>query len=655
MEEKNNRSSRLKKWLVNGLGFYRNSPYVAAFHNEANVRAGQYMSLVIILLEIWMLLRYIRIYVFEEKLCNSVGEFFYYTRNYWILLVLGVGSLIYAALFLKRKIKRSSLFSTIWAVGFSAVCLYFGYVVSFTDYTKGRQFLCFLTMVLYVACLLNFRPFVSIIMLVTIGSTFLYWVGHYAVSKDTGQIIGIDEGDRINYITFFISLIMVAISIYHQRQREALKTEASMKAAITDQLTGVPNMNRFQDWAISHIEKHPNEEMIYLYFNIENFKTYNDAFGYSGGNDLLVSVGQTIGEVFLGEPFARQADDHFVVLTEVDGFPERIEKVRKSIIQKTPDEMYLDINVGGFCVRGDKNDPRLGLDRARYASSLLENHPNLHFMEYDDAMHERFRLRQYIINNIDKAVRQGHIQVYYQPVVWSKDRNLCSCEALARWIDPDMGFLSPGEFIPVLEECRQINKLDLCIMETVCRDMSERLKKNIPVVPTSINFSRLDFELMDAVAELERLVEAYRIPRKYIHVEITESALTDDMEGLRSTMNKLREKGYSLWLDDFGSGYSSMNVLKDYHFDVLKIDMVFLKNFESNENARKIIKCVIDLADALGMKTLMEGVETQYAADYLEEAGCGRLQGYYYGKPMPYADVYQMVEDKKLTISSVLE
>ena len=160
-----------------------------------------------------------------------------------------------------------------------------------------------------------------------------------------------------------------------------------------------------------------------------------------------------------------------------------------------------------------------------------------------------------------------------------------------------------------------------------------------------MNFSRLDFELMDAVGELEKLVEKYDIPKEYLHVEITESALTEDVEGLKSAMDRLHRSGYSIWLDDFGSGYSSMNVLKDFRFDLLKIDMEFLKNFSGNENSRKIISTIIELAQKLDMMTLSEGVETQEAVDFLREAGCGRLQGYFYGKPMPYEDIIAKIKD----------
>ena len=651
MGEKKNPLKRFWEFISELLGLYKNTPYVKDFHNQANIRSAFALSIVMIFLESAMIIRYIKKYVIDEPMCNSLGEFFHYTKNYWILLILGVLTLLYAHLYLGGKLKIKRALSEIWVVVFAGICLYFGYVVSFSDYTKGRMFLCFMTMVLYVACLLIWRPYISIIILTVIAYTFLNWVEFNAVSRDTGELIGIDEGDRINYWIFFISLIMIAVSIYYQRQREGKKSEAIEKAMVTDRLTGAPNTNRFYEWALSYIRDNPDTEMMYLYVNIKNFKIYNNSAGYLKGNDLIIKLADAIAEIFLDVPYARQSNDHFVILTPTEGCKERVSRLREWVMESTPEEMYLDINVGGYSPKGDYNDPRLEMDRARYACSLLKKRPEEYFIVYDEKMDKRFRLHQHIINTIDKAVKKGYIKVYYQPVVWANGRTFCACEALARWQDPDMGFLSPGDFIPVLEETGQIEKLDKCIIEIVCKDIRTRMDEGKPVVPVSINFSRLDFELMDPVDELEKRVLKYDIPRDMIHVEVTESALTEDTEGLKNSLDILHEKGYSLWLDDFGSGYSSLNVLKDFEFDVLKIDMVFLKNIKGNEKSKKIIKSIIDLANSLDMKTLSEGVETEEAADFLESAGCGRLQGYYYGKPMPVEELYGLIENGKLKMS----
>ncbi|MBO4908165.1 MAG: EAL domain-containing protein, partial [Lachnospiraceae bacterium] len=542
---------------------------------------------------------------------------------------------------------------TCLTIMFTGVCMYFGWKVSESDFSKGRMILCFLTMVLYAACLLIWRPYISIIMLSVIGITYINYLDVYGVDLE-GNHKGVLEADMINYATFFISLIAVVVSIYHQRHSEARKSAKLIKASMTDDLTGISNLKHFAEQAEILVTATDPKSLIYLYFNIANFKTYNDHMGYEKGNDLLIKMAEGFEEVFKDGICGRMSDDHFMVLTKIEGFESRIEKMREFLKKESTEELYLELKVGGYRPDEDSSDPRSDIDRARYAAHSISHHADKNYIEYDRKMEDEFKLRQHILNNIDKAIREDYILVYYQPVVWSDDKKLCGCEALARWNDPKFGFLSPGKFIPILEESRQINKLDLCVYEKVCKSLREKLDKGEKIFPVSLNFSRLDFELMDAVSELEKLVAKYRIPKEYLHVEITESALTDETGTLKSAMESLHEKGYSIWLDDFGSGYSSLNVLKDYEFDVLKIDMVFLKNFENEQikgNSCKIIGTILDLADALGMKTLTEGVESEEAARFLTEKGCGRLQGYFYGKPMSFEDIYNLIDSGKLSIS----
>jgi EAL domain-containing protein (putative c-di-GMP-specific phosphodiesterase class I) len=282
---------------------------------------------------------------------------------------------------------------------------------------------------------------------------------------------------------------------------------------------------------------------------------------------------------------------------------------------------------------------------------MIKNRFQTIYIEYDKTMSEEYHKRLYIINNIDNAVSNGWIVPFYQPVVWSDTEELCGCEVLARWMDPVYGRLAPYEFIPVLEEYRLIHKLDRSIFESACRDLRESMDAGKPVVPISLNFSRLDFELMDAVAELDGLAEKYRIPRELIHVEVTESALTDNFSLLVEAMDRIKELGYSLWLDDFGSGYSSLNVLKDYQFDVIKIDMRFLSNLENSEKSRTLIDCIIKMANRINMLTLTEGVETKVQADFLNKIGCNRLQGYLFGRPIEKQALYERIDKGELVVS----
>ena len=184
--------------------------------------------------------------------------------------------------------------------------------------------------------------------------------------------------------------------------------------------------------------------------------------------------------------------------------------------------------------------------------------------------------------------------------------------------------------------------------------MREVLDNNEVIVPTSINFSRADFSVIDVPSEVDRITKKYNIPREYLHIEITESALLEEHADLIDATNRLKENGFAIWLDDFGSGYSSFNTLKDYSFDVLKLDMEFLKGFATNEKSKPLIKAVIDLANQIGMRTLAEGVETDEQAKFLKSINCERLQGYLFSKPITYEELNQGIAEKKFVISKNL-
>ncbi len=254
----------------------------------------------------------------------------------------------------------------------------------------------------------------------------------------------------------------------------------------------------------------------------------------------------------------------------------------------------------------------------------------------------------YVTENIDRAIENGWIRVYYQPVIRSLTEQLCGAESLARWIDPEQGFLSPDKFIDALEESGQIHKLDLYMLGQVCSDISERLRSDLPTVPVSVNFSRLDFEAVDMLEAVEGLVQKYDIPRDYLHIEVTESMIVSDAELMTKVIENFRNAGFEVWMDDFGSGYSSLNLLKDYTFDTLKLDMAFLSNF--TDKSKAIMTSTVTMAKDINMMTLAEGVETKEQVDFLKGIGCDKLQGYYYGKPLPLDEFFIHIEERKIDI-----
>ncbi len=260
-------------------------------------------------------------------------------------------------------------------------------------------------------------------------------------------------------------------------------------------------------------------------------------------------------------------------------------------------------------------------------------------------------LKKYITDNIDRAVEERWITVFYQPVVRTLTGEVCGMEALARWIDPEFGMISPLEFIGTLEEAKLIHKLDSCVIRRICEDFARTsggVGANAGTV--SFNLSRLDFSLCDIHQVIEEAIKKNKVPRESLRIEITESTMETDSALMHDVIDRFWERGLRVWMDDFGSGYSSLNVLKDYHFDTLKIDMVFLRSFDPR--SREIIRSVVDMAKRLGIHTLAEGVETEEQLEFLRNIGCEKAQGYYIGKPMPYDECYRYLKDKDMTIES---
>ena len=248
-------------------------------------------------------------------------------------------------------------------------------------------------------------------------------------------------------------------------------------------------------------------------------------------------------------------------------------------------------------------------------------------------------MEKYIREHLDEALEKRWIKVFFQPVVRTLSRQVCGLEALARWDDPEYGLLMPGEFIGVLEKCRRIHELDTYVVRTVCEGF--QLKGDRVFVPVSINLSRLDYELCDIFEVVESAVVANKVPRSNICIEITESVLANNEAMMRQYIDRFRGAGYAVWMDDFGSGYSSLNVLKDFMFDELKIDMRFLSDFHSR--SKRILASIVHMAKQIDIQTLAEGVEREEQFEFLRNIGCEKIQGYLFGQPMPYQECLKHV------------
>ncbi|MCR4842712.1 MAG: EAL domain-containing protein [Eubacterium sp.] len=577
------------------------------------------------MLEAWMIISLLRRLAMGD---DSRTPEWYVQHLLWysVFLATAVCMLVFAVCFLKG-IVTNHLPGKIIMICFATVAMAFGINVSYSDYTKGEQILCFVVMAVFVMGLLNWRPWISITI-----SLALFLLFYKMMENAPG--IEMSYATQVNFFTVWITLVMVSMAVYLQRLSEAEKDEKLEKASYIDELTGIPNMYQFRRRASAILKNEGFEGKLFLYLDVINFKSFNEKYGFDSGNVLIQELAQNVSIIFKDDLYARYSDDHFVVLTDRKDVETRLKKLNMMSVSMHHDTS-LTFKVGSYAPTDVSADPTIACDHARYACSKIKKHFGLNYLEYDKPMDDLFHKRQYIITHLHEAIAEGYIQVYYQPVVWSKDRSLCGAEALARWIDPQYGFLSPADFIPALEEYKLIHHLDRAILEIVCRDLRDSLDHGHNVVPVSFNFSRLDFELTDVKAEVEELAARYDIPAEYLHMEITESALTTSDLQLKHTVQLIQNMGVQLWLDDFGSGYSSLNVLKDYNFDAMKIDMVFLHHFKENEKSKAILSSIMSMADLIHMDTLTEGVETEEQAQYLSEIGCQRLQGYLFGKPMP--------------------
>ena len=654
------------------LGFQKRSAYVDNYFFKANMIAGIYMSVLIIILELWMIIRTTH-KIAVEDLYSQLG---YYFSNYYIyyivLLTTGVGMLTFSLLFVTGRTNNKFIGNMIkWIFAF--VSIFFGIMVSINDYSHGEQILTFLTMELFIICLLVWRPWVGFLILTISYLIYLYGLGdlvggindivpvnvaYKAVIEGKEAVAGITTATKINLFTMWLSSMLFCISNYNKTLVQAEKDENLEKMnrhlsqiSVRDDLTGIHNMLYFRQESDNFLRHSgsDNKNFIFLFFDIENFKSYNETYGFHKGNELLVTTANMIVDAFKGSLVSRYSDDHFVVLTDSKDSEEIASKLSEEI-RKIEGEVKLDIKCGAYKPADGEYDPSLACDRARFACNSIKKHFDCNYRLYDHALEDKFTLKQYILNNIDEAIQKDYIKVYYQPVVSTENSCIVGLEALARWHDPNYGLMPQGQFIETLEEYRQIHKLDKCIIRQVCRDYRNAADKNLPFVPVSLNFSRLDFELCDIVQFLDEMVAEYSVPKAFLDIEITESALVDRQDLLTNAIIRLRSTGYKVWLDDFGSGYSSLNVLKDYQFDVLKIDMKFLSGFTENQKTRPILKNIVGLTKQLEMVSLSEGVETKEQFEFLRSIGCNRAQGYLFSRPVPIEELRTRIADGELTM-----
>ncbi len=440
------------------------------------------------------------------------------------------------------------------------------------------------------------------------------------------------------------------MELYAGRKNLALQLQERTAELIDtkkyDALTGLLNMKQFlaaADEILQNADEQECKEYAFLYANIRNFKYFNVQYGMENGDIILKNLAVQIQGIAENKLNARFGQDHFVTLTKSPGLIKKIRALNDDFEEQFGYiGMHLKIGVYHLQKVGEKASAACEL--AKIACDSIRRTSD-YVCEYSDSLGKQIDISAYVIQNINEAIRKEYIDVYYQPVARTINGQICGVEALARWIDPEKGFMSPGDFIPVLEENRLITQLDLHILRKTCEGMKSLEADGKEVVPVSFNLSRVDFEMCDIYHEVNQIVMEYGIPRDMINVEVTESTIMQNPEKLKREIKRFRDGGYQVWMDDFGSGYSSLNVLKEYDFDEIKLDMKFMTSFD--ERSKEIVKSIVYMAKNIGVQTLAEGVETQEQFDFLRYIGCEKVQGYLISKPIPSQDMRRFEETNR--------
>lgn len=409
-----------------------------------------------------------------------------------------------------------------------------------------------------------------------------------------------------------------------------------------DALTNLPNINYVNkngDNKIREIVARGKNPVV-IYLDIDSMQSYNRRYELKRGDDLLVLVANILTAEFPHGIVARIFSDHFTVIDEYLSDEEIVKKIESvnSEVKSRAFGITTGLNVGIYV--GNKNDSlKECIDHSVRANKLVGEDLNKYYRFYTEEDDSLYNHQRYIIENFYTAMDNNWIKVFYQCFMRIETGKGMGFEALARWIDPEIGMINPDDFISALEKYHLMHEMDLYMFEAVCKEIKIRYDEGLPLLPVSINFSRQDFDYIDVIEEINKIydkydISQYGIDKSYFIIEITEQGLSKATDKFHEQLKKIRENGYKLWVDDFGSGYSSLNVFSSFDIDLIKFDMSLLINLDAHNGVNRVIlKGMIDIAHELGIHTLCEGMETEEQKNFLLNTGCELGQGFFYHRP----------------------
>ncbi len=425
------------------------------------------------------------------------------------------------------------------------------------------------------------------------------------------------------------------------------ENESFITAVQHDSITDLLNKEGFFVRARKALDENPDKEYQLLCVDIVQFKVINQSVGYKSGDKVLVFVADLLRELFSEESvIARFSGDRFQALIPSPINTDDVNKYIYNRLDNSPINLPLIIQFGIYEVWDKSTSIATMCDWSKMALDPIKGRYKEFFSTFTENMYNKIQKEQQIVSQMDEAITKNQFIVYYQPKWDINTDKIIGAEALVRWIHPEYGFMSPGEFIPIFEKNGFITKLDLYVWEEVCRQTRQWLDEGIQVEPISVNVSRNDIFSEDLIINLNNLIAKYNLKANQLHLEITETAYTQTHDQLSEVVRNLSENGFVIEMDDFGSGYSSLNMLSEVPVDIIKLDLLFLnKRSAASKSNRRILKLIVNIAKELGLDLIAEGVETKEDVINLKEIGCSKAQGYFYAKPMKAEEFVKLIKN----------
>lgn len=438
------------------------------------------------------------------------------------------------------------------------------------------------------------------------------------------------------------------------------------KISEIDSKTGVYTSDAFARKAAELVRSNPDKDYLILRLDIDRFKVFNEIYGFENGDKILSQLGSDLKKLHgkaNGEVCGRVRADHFVMCIRKQGFnPAEYQEYVTNFLADISPGFYFNVRFGICEVPKDFDDINICIGHSLSALLSIKGEFNLKFAYYSSEMSKMLRDEEELISDMIYALENNEFEVWLQPQFDYASDTLSGAEALVRWKHPKKGLISPGLFVPVFERNGFITRLDEYVWDKAFALVRKWIDKELNPVPVSVNISRRDIYNTDVTGRFKSLLEKYSLSPENIRLEITESAYMENPQQLISVVKELQEVGFCVEMDDFGSGYSSLNTLKEVPVDVLKLDMKFISDYasgssltvNSNSKAGSILSSVVRMANWLNLPVIAEGIETKEQADYLKSIGCFNMQGYYFAKPMP-ADEYEKLLETIPTVEELPE